>query len=44
MGCGCNKKIEKKRPVSKAKQVLRKIWESSQVEAKPVTVKKINKS
>lgn len=44
MGCGCSKKIEKKKPISKAKQVLRKIWESSQVEEKPVTVKKINKS
>lgn len=43
MSCGCNKKAETKKPVSKTKTVLRKIWEKSQIEDKPVSVKKINK-
>jgi hypothetical protein len=41
--CGCNKKIQKQRPVSKAKTVLRKMWEKSQIETKPLKVKEINK-
>ena len=26
MGCGCNKKVTKEKPVSKTKEVLRKMW------------------
>lgn len=42
--CGCNKKV--KRPTKKestTKTVLRKIWEKSQTEQKPLIVKEINK-
>ncbi len=43
MGCGCNKKIQKEKPISKAKTVLRKMWQKSQSTAKPLNVKEINK-
>lgn len=42
--CGCNKRIKKDKPVSKTKQVLRKMWQKSQTTEKPVQVKEINKS
>lgn len=44
MGCGCNKKIQKTKPSSKAKTVLRKMWQKSQTSIKPLNVKEINKS
>tara|TARA_R110002073_G_scaffold175970_1_gene333535 strand:+ start:29 stop:163 length:135 start_codon:yes stop_codon:yes gene_type:complete len=43
MGCGCNKKISKAKPVSKAKEVLRKMWQKSQTIQKPLNIKEINK-
>jgi|TARA_R110000803_G_scaffold65412_1_gene126536 hypothetical protein len=43
MGCGCNKKIKKEKPVSKTKEVLRKMWQKSQTTVKPLNVKQINK-
>jgi len=41
--CGCNKKIKRDKPVSKAKKVLRKMWQKSEIEQKPTSVKEINK-
>jgi hypothetical protein len=41
--CGCNKKIQKKEPVSKTRKVLRKLWEKTQQVEKPLVVKEINK-
>jgi len=43
MGCGCNKKVTKEKPVSKTKEVLRKMWKKSQTVVKPLNVKEINK-
>ncbi len=43
MGCGCNKKVSKQKPVSKTKEVLRKMWNKSQTTTKPLNVKEINK-
>tara|TARA_Y100000389_G_C17399788_1_gene484657 strand:+ start:786 stop:920 length:135 start_codon:yes stop_codon:yes gene_type:complete len=43
MGCGCNKKVQKEKPVSKARTVLRKMWQKSQSTTKPLKVKEINK-
>ncbi len=46
MGCGCNKKAKSKKhkkPVSNTKEVLRKMWQKSQVAQKPLVVKEINK-
>lgn len=43
MGCGCNKKITKIKKLSKAKTVLRKMWQKSQTTIKPLNVKEINK-
>mgnify|MGYP003646613826 CR=1 FL=1 len=43
MGCGCNKKVPKQKPVSKTKEVLRKMWKKSQTVVKPLNVKEINK-
>jgi hypothetical protein len=43
MGCGCNKKAKNKKPAIKAKEVLRKMWQKSQVTQKPLVVKEINK-
>ena len=45
MGCGCKEfgKVPKKTPVTKTKEVLRKMWQKSQITPKPLNVKEINK-
>jgi hypothetical protein len=43
MGCGCNKKVKKAKPITKTKEVLRKMWQKSQTTSKPLNVKEINK-
>lgn len=43
MGCGCNKKVKKEKPITKTKEVLRKMWQKSQTTTKPLNVKEINK-
>jgi len=40
--CGCNKKVSKIRPASAKRTILRKIWEKTKIEEKPLTVRKIN--
>jgi len=42
--CGCNKKVSKTRPVSAKKTILRKMWEKSKIEEKPIKINRINKS
>jgi hypothetical protein len=43
--CNCNKPNPKpKGYITQAKTIVRKIWEKSQIEEKPVTVTKINKT
>lgn len=42
--CGCNKKVNRQRPIeNRTRTVLRKIWEKSKTETKPLKVKEINK-
>jgi hypothetical protein len=41
--CNCNKTQKPKGYITEAKTIVRKIWEKSQTEEKPVTVTKINK-
>jgi hypothetical protein len=41
--CNCNKTTKSKGYITQAKVVIRKMWEKSQLEEKPVTVTKINK-
>ena len=43
MGCGCNKKVKKEKPITKTKEVLRKMRQKSQTTSKPLNVKEINK-
>lgn len=43
MGCGCNKNKTSSKPKSKVRETLRKMWEKSETEPKPVSVKEINK-
>lgn len=43
MGCGCNKKVKKEKPITKTTEVLRKMWQKSQTATKPTSVKEINK-
>jgi DNA polymerase sigma len=47
MGCGCNKTKEKnterKTTVSKIRNIVKKVWESTQPEQPFHTVKRINK-
>jgi hypothetical protein len=41
--CQCNKTTKPRGYITQAKAVIRKVWEKSQLEEKPVTVTKINK-
>lgn len=41
--CNCGYTPKPKGHITQAKAIIRKIWEKSQLEEKPVTVKKINK-
>tara|TARA_R110000796_G_scaffold55795_1_gene129649 strand:+ start:945 stop:1088 length:144 start_codon:yes stop_codon:yes gene_type:complete len=46
MGCGCGKAKEPVRKISslnKAKQVVRELWEKTQISEQPIVVKRINK-
>ena len=42
--CQCNKTAKPKGYITQAKTIVRKIWENSQLDEKPVTVTKINKT
>lgn len=45
--CGCTGVRPEEKPkgyITKAKIIIRKVWETTQNEEKPVTVKKINKT
>jgi len=43
--CGCGKIVERpKGYITQAKVIIRKVWENTQIQEKPVTVKKINKT
>lgn len=42
--CNCNKSIKTENKLIKAKTLIQKLWENSQLDQKKVIVKKINKS
>ncbi len=42
--CQCNTTAKPKGYITQAKTIVRKIWEKSQLQEKPVTVTKINKT
>lgn len=43
--CGCNKNtIKPKGYITQAKVIIRQMWEKTNIEEKPITVKKINKT
>lgn len=42
--CQCNTNPKPKGHITRAKTIARKIWENTQIQEKPVTVTKINKT
>jgi hypothetical protein len=42
--CKCTKTQKPKGTITEAKTILRKMWENTQLQEKPTTVTKINKS
>jgi hypothetical protein len=42
--CNCNRTEKPKGYITQAKTIVKKIWEKSQLQEKPVTVTKINKT
>lgn len=44
MGCPCNKANKPQTKVSKVKSVIKRMWEKTQIEEKPLKTKEINKS